>query len=64
MKNPFEINEILDFVFEHSSQNYCDAYVAALKILGEEPKEQWTSDDVIDAIKRANKAQTNLGNPR
>ena len=42
-----------DFIFRHECQSFCDAYVVALKILGEDARSQWTSADVIDAVLRA-----------
>jgi hypothetical protein len=52
-----EMVEILNFVFtqHHSnySPSYISAYIEALKILGEDCRNQWTAYDVIDAIKRA-----------
>lgn len=44
---------LTDFIFKHECKCYCDAYVTALKILGEKPKEQWTPNDVIEAVLRA-----------
>jgi hypothetical protein len=42
-----------DFVFKHECRSFCDAYVAALKILGEKSKKQWTTTDVVIAVLRA-----------
>ena len=41
-----------NFVFKHECRSYCETYVAALKILGEEPKLQWKPTDVVDAAYR------------
>ena len=42
-----------DFIFRHECRSYGDAYVAALRILGEPAKEQWVTADVIEAVWRA-----------
>lgn len=52
-----ELKEILDFIIE-DKVDYCDAYVKALKILGEDVKDQWTPYDVIEAIQRAIKIKS------
>jgi len=41
-----------DFVFRYECSSFCAAYVAALKLLGEEAKSQWTPQDVIAAVLR------------
>lgn len=52
-----EIEQILDFILDDRSC-LINAYIKALDILEEECKDEWTTSDVIDAIKRALK--TNL----
>lgn len=42
-----------EFVFKHECHSFCDAYVNALTILGEEAKNQWTREDVVKAVLRA-----------
>ena len=42
-----------DFVFGFKCRDYCEAYVTALKILKEAPKDRWTPDDAVDAVLRA-----------
>lgn len=42
-----------DFIFRHECTGWCGAYVVALRMLGETAKNQWTPEDVIDAVMRA-----------
>lgn len=50
-----QINNVTlgDFIFRHKCHDWCSTYIAALQILGETAKYGWTTEDVIDAVSRA-----------
>lgn len=52
-----DIEHFADFVYRHKESNYCMLYVKALKILGQEAKNQWTRLDVISAVIEADKKE-------
>ncbi len=41
------------FVFLHKCRDFAEAYTVALKVLGEEAKDQWTPEDVVEAVLRS-----------
>ncbi len=46
---------VADFIFAHSRADRTGVYLKAVRLLGEEVKDQWTTADVVDAILRAAK---------
>ncbi len=51
-----DVEKIIDFVMDsnqNGSPDYCNSYIAALEILGEDCVDNWTRFDVIETIQRA-----------
>lgn len=44
---------VAEFLITRECSSWLAAYCDALHMLGEEAKDQWTTDDVVDAILRA-----------
>lgn len=60
MNNPYlqSTKQVCDFLFRYECRCYGDAYVVALRILKEPPKDQWTTADVLEAVRRASSTAT------
>lgn len=50
-----DAEQVAEFIFAHTRAHRTEVYVVALRLLGEEAKQGWTTADVVDAILRANK---------